>query len=137
MTDLYTTTVDVAGGRNGRAVSDDGRIDMALAMPKALGGSGEGSNPEQLFAAGFAACFNSSIRFAAQGRGLDAGEVTVRSTVTLVKAADGAFGVKARLAVAVPGLTGADRDAVIAEAKRVCAYTNATRGNVDTTIDVA
>jgi len=137
MTDLYTADVQVSGGRNGRAASDDGRLDIALAMPKVLGGSGDGANPEQLFAAGFAACFNSSIRFVAQGWGLDAGDVSVRSTVTLVKDDQGAFGIRARLAVEVPGLSGAERDRVITEAKRVCAYTNATRGNVETTIDVA
>jgi lipoyl-dependent peroxiredoxin len=136
MRELYTTTVTVTGGRDGHAASDDGRLAIALAMPKALGGTGESANPEQLFAAGFGACFNSSIRFAARARRIDAGDVVVEATATLIVNADGAFGIKAKLAVKAPGLKGDDRDAVIAEAKRVCAYTNATRGNVETTIEI-
>ncbi len=134
MKQLYSTKVHVSGGRDGRATSEDGRFDIALAMPKALGGSGEGLNPEQLFAAGYGACFTSSIRFAAKGLGLDAGAVTVQATATLVAADDGAFLIEAELDVSAPGLTGAERDAVLAEAKRICAYSNATRGNVSTRI---
>ncbi len=130
MTTLYETTVHVTGGRDGAARSDDGKLEVGLALPKALGGSGTGSNPEQLFAAGFGACFNSSLRHAARTMGHDAGAVTVDATVSLVRAEDGAFGIAARLAVDLPGLAPADRDGVIAEAKRICAYTNATRGNV-------
>jgi osmotically inducible protein OsmC len=130
MTILYTTTAHVTGGRDGRARSDDGRLDAPLAFPVALGGKGEGTNPEQLFAAGFAGCFASSVAFAARGFGLDAGAVTVDGTVSLTRDPDGAFGIAASLAVTAPGLAEGDRDRVIAEAKRICAYSNATRGNV-------
>lgn len=135
MKELYTTTVTVTGGRDGHAASDDGKLAIDLAMPTALGGTGASANAEQLFAAGFGACFNSSIRFAARSRRVDAGDVVVKATATLVVQTDGSFGIKAKLAVSAPGLSGDDRDAVIAEAKRVCAYTNATRGNVETTIE--
>lgn len=133
MKDLYTARVHVSGGRDGAVRSDDGKLDIALAMPTALGGSGAGANPEQLFAAGFAGCFTSSIKYVAQQRKLDAGAVEVDATVTLGLSEDGGYGLKALLDVKVPGLSGADLDAVISQAKRVCAYSNATRGNVETT----
>ena len=133
MKDLYTARVLVSGGGDGAARSDDGKLDIALAMPTALGGSGAGANPEQLFAAGFAGCFTSSIKYVAQQNKLDAGAVEVDATVTLGLGEEGGYGLKALLDVKVPGLSGADLDAVITQAKRVCAYSNATRGNVETT----
>ena len=136
MKTLYETTVHVTGGRDGSARSDDGKLDVGLALPKEIGGSGKGSNPEQLFAAGFGACFNSSLRHAARTMGHDAGDVTVDATVSLTMGEDGAFGIAARLAVQLSGLDAAVRDGVIAEAKRICAYTNATRGNVAVEIAV-
>jgi lipoyl-dependent peroxiredoxin len=127
---LYTAKIHVDGGRDGRATADDAKLDVAMAMPTALGGSGNGTNPEQLFAAGFAGCFASSLKFAAQAKKLDAGAVAVDGEATLLANDDGSFGLKVSLIAHIPGLTGADRDAVVAEAKRICAYTNATRGNV-------
>jgi Ohr subfamily peroxiredoxin len=136
MKKLYATTVTVTGGREGRALSSDGLLDVALSMPKEIGGAGTATNPEQLFAAGFAACFNSSIRFVARGRGLDAGDVSSAATVTLLLADDGAYGIAARLDVTVPGLYGAELDSVLVEAKRACAYSNALRGTADVTINL-
>jgi Ohr subfamily peroxiredoxin len=133
MKELYTTSVGVAGGRDGAARSDDGRLAVGMAMPKELGGTGAGTNPEQLFAAGFAGCFASSVRFAARQLGLDAGEVEVDARVTLAAHDDGRFGLEAALDVRAPGLAGGDLDAVMAEARRICAYANATGGNVETT----
>lgn len=134
---LYTADVEVTGGRDGRAVSDDGLLDLALTLPKSLGGSGLASNPEQLFAAGFGACFNSSVRHSAKRLGLDAGNVDVRSAVSLLAWDDGSFGLAVALTVAMPGLTGEQAQVVLAEAERVCAYTNATRGNVAAEIRLA
>ena len=134
MKTLYETTVRVTGGRDGRATSDDGRLAVALALPKTIGGSGEGSNPEQLFAAGLAACFNSSLRFAARSKGLDAGDVAVAATVGLTMSDAGTYGLAAMLDVTLPGIDPAARPAVVAEAERICAYTNATRGNVALTV---
>lgn len=136
MKNLYSAVVDVTGGRNGRAVSHDGQLDTDLAFPKELGGSGRGLNPEQFFAAGFGACFNTSVRNVAKARNLDAGDVTVRATVTLIVRDDGAYGIVATLDVTVPGLSGEALDSVIAEARRVCAYSNAVRGNVDVTVNI-
>ncbi|MDX2234406.1 MAG: Ohr family peroxiredoxin [Hyphomonadaceae bacterium] len=137
MKDLYIAKVSIAHGRDGVARSADGKLDVKLAFPKELGGDGAGTNPEQLFAAGFSACFASAIRFAAGQRKLNAGEVTIDTTVTLFVRDDGRYGLRADFDVAVPGLSGDDRDAVIAEAKRICAYTNATAGNVETRFTVA
>jgi lipoyl-dependent peroxiredoxin len=132
MKELYKAEVNVTGGRDGKAVSSDGQLNVVMALPKAIGGSGAGTNPEQLFAAGFAGCFTSSIKFAASQKKLDAGEVSVDADVVMGLTDAGTYGLKAKLAVSVPGLAGGDLDAVIAEAKRICAYTNATRGNVET-----
>jgi Ohr subfamily peroxiredoxin len=137
MKDLYVANVSIAHGRDGTARSSDGQLDVTLAFPKELGGSGAGTNPEQLFAAGFSACFASAIRFAAGQQKLDAGEVTIDTAVTLFVREDGRYGLRADFNVAVPGLSGEDRDAVIAEAKRICAYTNATAGNVETRFTIA
>jgi lipoyl-dependent peroxiredoxin len=126
--DLYTSHVTVVGGRDGRATSNDGNLDLMLAFPKALGGSGAGTNPEQMFAAGFGACFASSLAFAAKGLGLSPGAVSVDARVTLTVDDAGAYGIKAALVVSLPGLSGTDADRVTAEARRICAYSNALKG---------
>lgn len=133
---LYTAKVHVTGGRDGRATADDGRLDVELALPAALGGQGNGTNPEQLFAAGYAGCFLASIRFAAGQMKLETGDVQADATILLGPHDDGRFGLKARIEAQVPRLAGEDLDRVIAEAKRICAYTNATHGNVETTFVV-
>lgn len=132
MKDLYVARVAIQHGRDGSAKSEDGNLDVRLAFPKELGGNGQGTNPEQLCAAGFSACFASAIRFAAGQKTLDAGNVAVDTAVTLFVREDGRYGLRADFDVKVPGLTGDDLDAVITEAKRICAYTNATAGNVET-----
>jgi lipoyl-dependent peroxiredoxin len=125
MKDLYTTQVAVAGGRNGTARSEDGRLEVALALPVEIGGSGQGTNPEQLFAAGFAACFTSSLDHAARGIGLKPARIAVTGAVTLTVDDSGAFGVRPALSVTLEGLGEAEADRVIAEARRICAYHNA------------
>jgi Ohr subfamily peroxiredoxin len=129
--DLYTSNVSVVGGRDGRATSDDGKLALTLGFPKALGGSGEGTNPEQLFAAGFGACFASSLAFAAKGMGLSPGAVSVNAQVTLTVDQAGAYGIKAELVVPLPDLSAADAERVIAEARRICAYSNALNGKAE------
>jgi lipoyl-dependent peroxiredoxin len=126
--DLYTTHVGITGGRDGSATSDDGKLSVALALPAAIGGSGNGTNPEQLFAAGFGACFTSSLAFAAKGMGLTPTSVSVAATVTLTVDDAGAYGIKADLAAELPGLSDADAERLIAEARRICAYSNALKG---------
>lgn len=125
---LYTTQVVISGGRDGSARSEDGRLSVALALPTAIGGSGNGTNPEQLFAAGFGACFTSSLAHAAKGMGLVPGAVSVVATVTLTVDDAGAFGIQAELAASLPGLSDMNADRVIMEAKRICAYSNALKG---------
>jgi Ohr subfamily peroxiredoxin len=136
MKDLYIAKVGIQHGRDGSARSSDGNLDVNLAFPTELGGSGQGTNPEQLFAAGFSACFASAIRHAAGQKKLNAGEVSIDAAVTLFVREDGRYGLRAHFDVTVPGLSGDDLDAVIAEAKRICAYTNATADNVETTFIV-
>lgn len=136
MKDLYIAEVGIKHGRDGSARSSDGTLDVKLAFPTELGGNGQGTNPEQLFAAGFSACFASAIRFAAGQKHLNAGEVALDTAVTLFVREDGRYGLRADFDVTVPGLSGEDLDEVVAEAKRICAYTNATAGNVETTFVV-
>jgi len=134
MKSLYTAHLHVTGGRIGHARSDDGLLDVALAMPRAIGGTGDATNPEQLFGAGYAGCFASSVAFAAKSMGLDAGTVTVDADVTLGVGDDGAYGLLVALRVAMPGVAVDQRETVLAEAKRICAYSNATRGGAETTV---
>ena len=136
MRELYRTEVEVSGGRNGRARSEDGLLDLPLAFPKSLGGAGDAPNPEQLFAAGFAACFNTSLRLSAKAMGLEAGDVTVTAQVRLVLQEDGAYGIEADLAARAPGLAPEDRDRVLAEARRVCAYSNALKGTAPVSVSL-
>ncbi len=126
--ELYATQVAVTGGRDGSARSDDGKLDVVLALPTAIGGSGASTNPEQLFAAGFGACFTSSLAHAAKGMGLKPDTVSVDATVILTVDDASAFGIKANLVAALSGLSDQDADRVITEARRICAYSNALKG---------
>ncbi|GLY85367.1 Ohr family peroxiredoxin [Actinoallomurus iriomotensis] len=127
---LYTALVDVAHGRAGSARSADGVLDITLAAPKELGGDGAGTNPEQLFAAGFAACFLSSVAAVGRRRRLELGELSGRGEVDLHRGDGGGFRLGVRLTVAAPQADAtALRDAV-AEAEQVCPYAAAVRGNI-------
>jgi Ohr subfamily peroxiredoxin len=137
MKDLYTAQVSITSGRDGKAASSDGRLDVALALPTALGGSGDGANPEQLFAAGYAACFASSLKAAAASRKTAIGAVRIDAEAVLSVREDGSYLVS-RVALAVNAESlGADAAQLVEEAKRICAYSNATRGNVATTVTLA
>jgi Ohr subfamily peroxiredoxin len=129
---LYTA-VATANGRNGRAVSSDGRIDLALAMPPALGGTGEGANPEQLFAAGYAACFAGALGAVARRQKIDVAEVSVTAEVSIGKdPADGGFGLGVVLRVTLPEhLRGEAGEALVKQAHQGCPYSKATRGNIE------
>lgn len=137
MKSLYTAAVRVTGGRDGHAVSADSKLSITFAMPEALGGTGRGTNPEQLFAAGFAGCFASSIQFAARQLKIAHGEVSVDAAVSVVLSEDGRYGLRVRLVPAIPGVTPEQRVSIITEAERICAYTNATAGHVGLEIDAA
>lgn len=131
---LYTANTHTTGGRDGRAQSSDNRLDVALSVP---GGPGSGTNPEQLFAAGWSACFIGAMRRAAaeQKVALPA-DVAVDAEVDLVTRGD-AFLLQARLNVSLPGLPRETAQAITDGAHQICPYSKATRGNIDVTITVA
>ena len=127
---VYTAEVVSTGsGRQGRVRSSDGLLDLNLASPKEVGGSGAGSNPEQLFAAGFAACFHSALRLAARAEGVELVDDAVTVSVDLIREPDG-FTLGAGLVVELPGLDQATADALAVAAHERCPYAKAVRGNV-------
>jgi Ohr subfamily peroxiredoxin len=124
------TAVAIAAGRDGRAMTSDGRLDVQLAMPKELGGTGDGTNPEQLFAAGWAACFSTTLHLIGEGRHLDTTGVAVTAEVSLVPEGPG-FTLAAVLRVALPDhLSGESGAKLLEAAHRSCPYSRATRGNI-------
>ena len=138
---LYTATATATGGRTGNASSDDGRLAIQLSTPKALGGDdGSGTNPEQLFAAGYAACFIGALKAvgARQKQAIPA-DVSIRAEVSIGPHANkpGAFGIAVALTVSLPGMDRAQAEALVAAAHEVCPYSNATRNNVDVALSVA
>jgi len=134
---LYTAVATATGGRDGRARSDDGVLDVALVPPKALGGGGAtGTNPEQLFAAGYAACFGSAIGAVARAQKITTGAVSVTTKVTLGTIGPG-YGLAVELEVSLPELPRDKAEALVAAAHQVCPYSNATRGNIAVDVKLA
>ena len=136
---LYTTKAQATGGRDGRAETLDGAFSVALATPKELGGSGgAGNNPEQLFAAGYAACFLGAMKFVASQDGAVSvpDDTSVTGTVGIGPREAGGFGLTVALDVNLPGLDAAAAEALVAKAHEVCPYSNATRGNIDVKLSV-
>ncbi|MFI2758312.1 organic hydroperoxide resistance protein [Streptomyces echinatus] len=128
---LYTAVATATHGRDGRAVSSDGRIDLKLAPPAELGGNGEGTNPEQLFAAGYAACFGSALGLVGRQAKVDVSEAAVTAEVGIGKQGEG-FGLQVTLRVELPDTVDAETGRKLVEtAHQVCPYSNATRGNID------
>ncbi|MGX9390298.1 organic hydroperoxide resistance protein [Nitrobacteraceae bacterium UC4446_H13] len=131
---LYTASTHTTGGRDGRAQSSDNRLDVALSVP---GGPGGGTNPEQLFAAGWSACFIGAMRRAAAVQKVTLpADLAVDAEVDLVTTGD-AFSLQARLNVSLPGLPRDTAQAVADAAHQICPYSKATRGNIDVTITIA
>jgi len=127
---LYTAVATSTGeGRNGHVRSDDGMIDFALRRPTSMGGEGGHTNPEQLFAAGYAACFHSALLRVAREAGVDISGASVTADVGLGRGDDG-FGIAVALAVAIPGVDQATAEALAGEANAICPYSKATRGNI-------
>jgi Ohr subfamily peroxiredoxin len=134
---LYTANATATGGgRDGRVRSEDGRLDLVMAPPKSLGGSGEGSNPEQLFAAGYSACFSSALQHIARLRKVKTGPVTVQASVT-IGAVGAGFGLEVELVAALPEMERPEAEALVQAAHQVCPYSNATRGNIPVTVRLA
>lgn len=137
---LYTATATATGGRAGTAKSSDGALDAVLTTPKQLGGDGAfGTNPEQLFAAGYSACFIGAMKAvsARQKVALPA-EVSITTDVGIGPHANkpGAFGIQVDMKISVPGMDRTALEALVATAHEVCPYSNATRGNVDVTLTI-
>ncbi|MFJ4920921.1 organic hydroperoxide resistance protein [Streptomyces sp. NPDC088725] len=132
---LYTA-VATANGREGRAATSDGRLDLSLAMPPALGGSGEGTNPEQLFAAGYAACFAGAIGLVGQREKIDTKDVSVTAEISIGKD-ETSFALAATIRVELPEeLSGGTGQKLVEQAHEVCPYSKATRGNIPVTLVV-
>jgi osmotically inducible protein OsmC len=130
---LYTARAHVTGGRlNGHGRTSDGALDVALRVPKELGGEEDGTNPEQLFAVGYASCFESALATVARRMKLDAGDVAIESAVMLLPTEERGFKIAVELDVSLPSIEdAAEAIELVRAAHRVCPYSNATRGNID------
>jgi lipoyl-dependent peroxiredoxin len=133
---LYTAEATSTGdGRNGHVVSSDHRLDLDVAMPPELGGTGEGTNPEQLFAAGYAACFHSALRVVARKAGVQPGDSTVTAEVGIGPEGE-AFGLVATLVIHLPDLDREKARELAEAAHQICPYSRATRGNISVELRV-
>ncbi|WP_280398277.1 organic hydroperoxide resistance protein [Nocardia carnea] len=134
---VYTAeAISTGAGRNGRTRTADGRIDLQLAMPKEMGGNGDGANPEQLFAAGYAACFHSALQLIARTKKVEIGDSSVGARVGIGPDGNGGFGLAVTLEVVIPTLDQAAAKELADAAHAVCPYSNAVRGNIDVDIVV-
>ncbi len=138
MNALYSTVVTAIGGRSGTVKSDDGLLEIGLAMPNGLGGKGGATNPEQLFAAGYAACFGNAVIHVTRNkdRAIKDEDVEVAATVGLTPNGSGGFALVVALNVILTGVDQATAEAIVEQAHQVCPYSNATRGNIDVALGV-
>jgi Ohr subfamily peroxiredoxin len=133
---LYCAKATSTGdGRNGHVVTSDQRLDLDLALPESMGGDGDGTNPEQLFAAGYAACFHSALRIVARRAKTDPGQSTVSAEVGIGPEGD-AFGLVVTLIISIPGLEREQVRELAEAAHQVCPYSRATRGNISVELRV-
>jgi Ohr subfamily peroxiredoxin len=134
---IYTATATATGdGRNGHTTSEDGILDFDVRIPKEMGGQGGATNPEQLFAAGYAACFHSALRLVGKQEGADVEGTEVSASVSIGVNDAGGFGLAVVLDVHAPNLDQAAAQDLVEKAHQVCPYSNATRGNVDVDLNV-
>ncbi|ANI16268.1 MULTISPECIES: Ohr family peroxiredoxin [Pseudomonas] len=138
MSTLYSTTVNAIGGRSGTVKSTDGLLDLPLSLPSALGGKGGATNPEQLFAAGYAACFGNAVIHITRNKETKVrdNDIEVAATVGMESNGSGGFTLTVALDVTIAGVDQAAAEAIVAEAHKVCPYSNATRGNIDVALSV-
>ena len=135
---LYTTGATALGGRNGHVKSENGILDLQVRMPKALGGANdEYANPEMLFAAGYAACFDSALNRVIKLSKVATGETTVTARVSLGQIENGGYGLAVALHANIPQVTLEEAQALIEKAHQVCPYSNATRGNINVSLTVS
>ncbi len=131
---MYTAHTHTTGGRDGKAVSDDGLLDLSLSVPKAMGGAGTATNPEQLFAAGYSACFMGAMKHVAGLKKVSVPtDASIDASVDIGPITQG-FGIAVKLEIALPGMDKAVAKDLVDSAHQVCPYSNATRGNVDVEI---
>jgi Ohr subfamily peroxiredoxin len=138
METLYSTRVTAIGGRSGTIRSDDGLLDLSLALPKSMGGKGGATNPEQLFAAGYAACFENAVIHVARNKAAKVKDdgVVVIAEVALLPNGSGGFVLSVALDVAITGLDLATAEEIVQAAHATCPYSNAVKGNIDVAITV-
>ncbi|KQS92141.1 organic hydroperoxide resistance protein [Chryseobacterium sp. Leaf394] len=137
MKTLYTTNVTAKGGRNGQVKSDNGVLDLEVRMPKGLGGANDDyTNPEMLFAAGYAACFDSALNLIISKSKIKTGETSVVANVSIGQNEDGGFGLAAELAVNIPGVSLEEAQELTEKAHQICPYSNATRNNIEVKLSV-
>jgi len=137
---VYTAHATATGGREGTAKTDDGKLDVKLDLPKQMGGKEDGTNPEQLFAAGYAACFIGAMKFVAGTKKLQLpADTSINSAVSFGPRTNGAkgFSVDVALEIHLPGIDRAEAEQLVHEAHEVCPYSNATRNNIDVTLTIA
>lgn len=138
MKTMYTAVATATGGRNGHVKSDNGVLDLQVRMPKALGGrDDENTNPEQLFAAGYAACFDSALNLILKQARIKTGETSVTAKVSLGQTENGGFGLAVEMAVNIPNITLVEAENFVEKAHQVCPYSNATRGNIEVKLTVS
>lgn len=137
MESLYTAIAHATGGgRNGHVLSEDNQIDLDVRTPKEMGGGGDGTNPEQLFAAGYAACFLNAMLGVARRMKLDAADAAVSASISIGKLSEFAFGLSGELDVYLPNIPVDLRQQVVDLAHEACPYSNATRGNMDVVLTI-
>jgi lipoyl-dependent peroxiredoxin len=133
---LYTAVATAENGRDGRVATDDGKLDVVVSPPKEMGGAGAGTNPEQLFAAGYSACFQGALGLVARREKADITGSRVTAKVGIGRNGAGGFGLAVELSVSIPGLDADAAGKLVELAHEVCPYSNATRGNVEVTLNV-
>ncbi|GAA4001136.1 organic hydroperoxide resistance protein [Streptomyces marokkonensis] len=130
---LYTAVATAENGRDGRVATDDGKIDVVVNPPKEMGGNGAGTNPEQLFAAGYSACFQGALGVVARQEGADITGSTVTAEVGIGKNDDG-FGIIVEISAEIPSVDADTARSLVEKAHQVCPYSKATRGNITVTL---
>ncbi|SFF41872.1 peroxiredoxin, Ohr subfamily [Paenibacillus algorifonticola] len=136
MQNLYTATVTAVGGRDGQLKSEDGILELAIRAPKELGGPGGATNPEQLFAGGYAACFESALNVVARMKKIKVEKTQVTAHVTIGKEDDGGYGLEAKLDISVVGVDADVAKELVEAAHQVCPYSRATRGNIKVELNI-
>ena len=137
MKTMYTAVATATGGRNGHVKSDNGVLDLQVRMPKGLGGANDDyTNPEQLFAAGYSACFDSALNLVIKQSKIQTGETAVTAKVSIGQLENGGFGLAVELAVDIPGVSAEEAQQLVEKAHQVCPYSNATRNNIEVKLSV-